>query len=287
VQLLALCISGKLRQRMLQQHGCCLMAPVVHLQLGDAEEQDAAIGTTKDVFDELFSHQLLLQLYGSISEVSLLIGGRAPVCWWPPSSLDALPSTSSITTSNGSGLGGAAGSAMAKQPAGLLAADEAPSEGPSRDPSRPASSLGDAQQQQRAAASAAAAALQTVSSVAEGLGAGSSKPAMLVALEQEVDLVAIKFQGAQVGVNLGGEGFVTEVAMAALTMDDLLVGARCPGKAHMAESSVNWEQQQQEKQQQQAEQQHQAVQQAAAATVAGDAQAPRGEEAAASAAGEA
>jgi hypothetical protein len=256
---------------------------IVHAQLGDAEEQDAAIGTTKDVFDELFSHQLLLQLYGSISEVSLLIGGRAPVCWWPPSSLEALPSTSSITTSNGSGMGGAAGPATAKQ-----AADTVPSEGPSRDPSRPASSLGDAQQQQRAAAgSAAAAALQTVSSVAEGLGAASSSssPAMLVALEQEVDLVAIKFQGAQVGVNLGGEGFVTEVAMAALTMDDLLVGARCPDKAHMAESSVNWEQQQQ-KQQQQQQQKQQQQQQAAAGVVAGAAQAPGGEEPAVGIAGE-
>jgi hypothetical protein len=266
------------------------MPPTTTLQLDDAEEQDAAIGTTKDVFDELFSHQLLLQLYGSISEVSLLIGGRAPVCWWPPSSLDALPSTSSITTSNGSGLGGAAArSATAKQPSASQIADEAPSEGPSRDPSRPASSLGEVQQQQRgAAASAAAAALQTVSSVAEGVGPASSKPAMLVALEQEVDLVAIKFQGAQVGVNLSGEGFVTEVAMAALTMDDLLVGARCPDKAHMAESSVNWEQQQQEKQQQQQEQQQQEQQQqqAAAAAVAGGAQAPGGEEPAASSAGE-
>jgi hypothetical protein len=260
------------------------------LQLGDAAEQDAAVGTTKDVFDELLSHQLLLQLYGSISEVSLLIGGRAPVCWWPPSSLDALPSTGSIATSVGSALGSAATPvAAAKQPASLPAGDAAAGEGPGQE----TSSSEDAPKQQAAASSAAAAALQTVSSVADELGpSSSSRSAMLVALEEEVDLVAIKFQGAQVGVNLGGEGFVAEVAMAALTMDDLLVGARCPDKAHMAESSVNWEQQQQEKQQekQQDQQQDEWQQQAAAAIAAAaanaaDAQAPGSEVAVPSAEG--
>jgi hypothetical protein len=242
------------------------------------------------VFDELFSHQLLLQLYGSISEVSLLIGGRAPVCWWSPSSLDALPSTSSITAS----LGSAAGPGAANQLPALQAGDVSAPEGTSNEASR----LYDAQQQQQqqrvssstSAAGAAAAALQTVSSVAEELSPGSSsKPAMLVALDQEVDLVAIKFQGAQVGVNLGGKGFEAEVAMAALTMDDLLVGARCPGKAHMAESSVNWDQQQQEKQQQQQEEEKQQEQerQAAATAAAVDAQAPGGEEPAAGAEGKA
>jgi hypothetical protein len=65
-------------------------------------------------------------------------------------------------------------------------------------------------------------------------------------LEEEVDLVAIKFQGAQVGVAVSGDGFSTEVAMAALTIDDLLAGAKNPGKAHMARSSIIWQQQQQQ-----------------------------------------
>jgi hypothetical protein len=73
----------------------------------------------------------------------------------------------------------------------------------------------------------------------------------LVPLEEEVDLVAIKFQGAQVGLTVSGDGFSTEVAMAALTIDDLLVGSRNPDKAHMARSSIVWEQQVQTPQQQQ------------------------------------
>lgn len=236
-------------------HEVVLHAVLHVLQLGESEEQDAAVGTTKDVFDELFSHQLLLQLYGSISEVSLLVGGRAPVGWWPPSGgLEALPSTGSITSVAGgkpaasmlsarlSGdVAAAAGTAPASGAVGAAPAGEAAG---GRLSSAGGAAVGLQPPTAATVVGAAAAALQTVGSVA-----ADSSLAMLVPLEEEVDLVAIKFQGAQVGVSLGGEGFITEVAMAALTMDDLLVGARNPDKAHMAESSVNWEQKQQEQRQ--------------------------------------
>lgn len=207
------------------------------MQLGEADEQDAAIGTTKDVFDELFSHQQLLQLYGSISEVSLLIGGRSPVCWWPPDNVETLPSTGSSSTSLTSPLGTTTPSRLS---AGGMAMDvDVPPRSVTASPmSQPASA-------------SAAAALAAVGSVAPGSTSNPSSARMLVQLEEEVDLVAIKFQGAQVGVTMGGDGLVTEVAMTALTMDDLLVGARNPDKAHMARSSIDWETQQKQHQQKQ------------------------------------
>jgi len=45
-------------------------------------------------------------------------------------------------------------------------------------------------------------------------------------------------------VSINGDGFTTEVAMAALTMDDLLVGAKNPDKAHMARSCIVWDEHQ-------------------------------------------
>lgn len=200
------------------------MASSCGVQLGDAEDEDAAVGTTKDVFDELFSHQLLLQLYGSISEVSLLVGGRAPVSWWPPPELDTIPSSSSLTNTMGSF------SAPATS-AGGTAKTEASTRSISPQPG---------------GTSAASAALTAVNRAATGSSAEGLS--MLVPLEEEVDLVAIKFQGAQVGVTKGGDGFITEVAMAALTVDDLLVGEKNPDKAHMARSSIDWDKHQQQQQ---------------------------------------
>lgn len=209
------------------------------MQLDESAELDASVGTTKDVFEELLSHQLLLQMYGSIPEVSLLIAGRSPVSWWPP---DGLPSRGST--------GGAAGQGPTSTAAsGPQSPTRAAGAGAGADASGSAQHVG--------ASAIAAAAVQVLAASthdskqlaqlppggsAIGIGSGSTHH-ILVPLEEEVDLVAIKFQGAQVGVTVSGDGFSTEVAMAALTMDDLLVGAKNPKKAHMARSSILWEQQ--------------------------------------------
>jgi hypothetical protein len=201
------------------------------VQLDESAELDASVGTTKDVFEELLSHQLLLQMYGSISEVSLLIAGRSPVSWWPP---DPLPSRGSASGSYG--LGASTAPAPTSQPSAAAGGGAA-------------TSSGDGKAGQAGSAGLMAAAVQALAASTEGskyAGAGTGRSLqLLVPLEEEVDLVAIKFQGAQVGVTVSGDGFSTEVAMAALTIDDLLVGARNPDKAHMARSSITWHQQQQ------------------------------------------
>lgn len=209
-------------------------------QLDESAEVDASIGTTKDVFEELLSHQLLLQMYGSISEVSLLIAGRAPVSWWPP---DHLPCKSSIGGPTGSSTA-ARGPQSPTRAAAAAAAAGAPSAA-----TQPGQQRGSASAIAAAAMEALAASTQGSHAAAAAAGASgapdssSSSSRLLVPLEEEVDLVAIKFQGAQVGLTVSGDGFSTEVAMAALTIDDLLVGGRNPGKAHMARSSIMWEQQ--------------------------------------------
>jgi hypothetical protein len=219
------------------------------MQLDESAQLDASVGTTKDVFEELLSHQLLLQLFGSISEVSLVIAGRSPVSWWPPGGLAQKRSSSSSTAAVGStGTTPAPMSPMHAAPAAAAAADGTGS-GPGR-------------------SMLASAAVQALAAAAQGAqpaaGSAGARPGLLVSLEEEVDLVAIKFQGAQVSMTISGDGFSTEVAMAALTIDDLLVGARNPGKAHMARSSIVWEQKQQQKQQDlQHQQQVPAVPQAA------------------------
>jgi hypothetical protein len=199
------------------------------VQLDDSAELDASVGTTKDVFEELLSHQLLLQMYGSISEVSLLVAGRSPVSWWPP---DNLPSRGSA--SGNTGLASRSSVASGHQ-------------SPTRTPAggQGAGQHGGVSAIAAAAVEALAASTQGSKGAAAAAGGGgsSSSARLLVPLEEEVDLVAIKFQGAQVGVTVSGDGFSTEVAMAALTIDDLLVGAKNPDKAHMARSSIVCEQQ--------------------------------------------
>lgn len=227
----------------LTQKTYCLSALLAYisclLQLDESAELDSSVGTTKDVFEELLSHQLLLQMYGSISEVSLLIAGRSPVSWWPPDSLPTRGSASGVT---GLGVGSATASG-AQSPTRAAAAAAG------------GDHSGGAQQHDggiaiaAAAVDALAASTQASRPAAGGTGIGSgsgssSSSRLLVCLEEEVNLAAIKFQGAQVGVTVSGDGFSTEVAMAALTIDDLLVGAKNAGKAHMARSSIVWEQKQ-------------------------------------------
>jgi hypothetical protein len=208
-------------------------------------EQDASVGTTKDVFEELLSHQLLLQLYGNISEVSLLIAGRSPVQWWPPDRLATLPSVGSAGSLPQAGSGAPSGQGSA-----------AASRRPTAD--EPAPAAPSASGALATATRLAATAVQAMHGAQHGTtpstssSSSSSAKGLLVGLEEEVDLVAIKFQGAQVAVTASGEGFTTEVAMAALTMDDLLVGAKNPGKAHMARSQLGGEQQGQQQGQRQA-----------------------------------
>lgn len=189
------------------------------MQLDESAELDSSVGTTKDVFEELLSHQLLLQMYGSISEVSLLIAGRSPVSWWPP---DSLPSR-----------GSASGAA------GVSTSSTAAASG-SQSPTRAAAGQGATAMAVAALDALAASAQAGRPTAAAAAGGSSSSSRLLVSLEEEVDLAAIKFQGAQVGVTVSGDGFSTEVAMAALTIDDLLVGAKNPDKAHMARSSIVW-----------------------------------------------
>eukprot|EP00775_Hariotina_reticulata_P007140 gene7140-7355_t len=226
------------------------------LELGADDQQDAAIGTTKDVFDELFSHQQLLQLYGSITEVSVTISGRAPVNWWPPGHLPSSGSLSVIIppqppAGSGSTAAAPAGGTPATDSSDPADEKSAPGAGPA---AHPAAVAGQEQVQQDPAqpaiSSAPAAAVSALSSVIDSHQHASLEAArgrevsVLVAMQEEVDLVSIKFQGAQVGVSINGDGFTTEVAMAALTMDDLLVGARNPDKAHMARSSIVWDEHQ-------------------------------------------
>jgi hypothetical protein len=227
---------------------------LIFVQLDESAELDASVGTTKDVFEELLSHQLLLQMYCSISEVSLLIAGRSPVSWWPP---DNLPSRGSA--SGNTGLASRSSVASGHQ-------------SPTRTPAgvQGAGQHGGVSAIAAAAVEALAASTQGSKESAAAAGGGSSSSArLLVPLEEEVDLVAIKFQGAQVGVTVSGDGFSTEVAMAALTIDDLLVGAKNPDKAHMARSSIVWEQQPkaQSPTQQQGSQQQQQAQQGLAAGI--------------------
>jgi hypothetical protein len=185
----------------------------VNHQLGDSLEQDASIGTTHDVFDELLSHQQLLQVYGAIPEISLLVAGRAPELWWPPPDSEVLPSSGSLNV-----LAGESTDAAATATTGPATSDS----------SRSASNL------PLVAAAAARDVLDDLEAAAPVCSA-SSRAALL---DQEVGLVAIRFQGAQLCVSVSGEGLSAEVAMAALTVDDLLVGLRNPAKAHMARSST-------------------------------------------------
>lgn len=203
------------------------------------------MGTTKDVFEELLSHQLLLQLYGSISEVSLLLAGRSPVNWWPPAALPSSGSTGSFTGAGDTPAAGTTPQALAPHQPPTDAAAAAEGAGAAAD-SYGTTAGGHTALQLAAAAvdalgSGARHHQQQPAVAAPGGQAGNGR-GLLVSLDEEVDLVAVKFQGAQVGVTVSGEGFTTEVAMAALTMDDLLVGARNPHKAHMAHSSITWEQ---------------------------------------------
>lgn len=214
------------------------------LQLDESAEADASVGTTKDVFEELLSHQLLLQMYGSISEVSLLIAGRSPVSWWPPDGIATQASASGTLAHARSS------SVQSELPLPAPAAAAAAVQGVSSGGQGHELALTPSGAGAFAAAAVDALAASTPGQQAPGGSSSSTAAGLLVPLAEEVDLVAIKFQGAQVGVTVSGDGFSTEVAMAALTIDDLLVGAKNPDKAHMAQSSTVWQQQKSPKQEQ-------------------------------------
>jgi hypothetical protein len=180
------------------------------MQMSDTSDDAGAIGTTHDVFEELLSHQLLLELSGTIPEVQLLVGGRSPTTWWPPSStgdggMDPGASVGDNLSlhSGGSSMDIDAGTAAALAAAGPGSMSERP-------PRRPLSSSSSFSRSvvSQGAASAAQAALLAAPGGPSGTG--------LTSLEEEVDLVAIRFQGARVNFVMGGDGMRVDVVMRAL-----------------------------------------------------------------------
>ncbi len=156
-----------------------------------------------DVFEEAFRHQTFVELSGHISEVALLISGRQPEIWWPS---EAPPPGGSPAQSRSISRQASKGS---RQPS---------FSGASPNPTPASGAL-------HAAAAAVAAA------------AAGGEVADLVTLEEEAQLIALRFMGAAVSVEVSSDFMRVETLMRSLDIVDLLVGAKCPAKGHMARST--------------------------------------------------
>jgi hypothetical protein len=165
-----------------------------------------------DVFEEAFRHQTFVELSGHISEVSLLISGRQPEIWWPP---EAPPPSNSPAQSRPISRQASRGrQASSRQPSFSGAGTQ------------PASPVPGTMHAATAAVSAAAAA-----------GAVPGEVADLVTLEEEVQLISLRFRGAAVSVEVSSDYMRVETLMRSLDIVDLLVGAKCPAKGYMARST--------------------------------------------------
>ncbi len=216
--------------------------------MGDEDaEEDEAIGTTKDVFEDLFSHQLLLDLSGRISEVKLLISGRPPVDWWPDGSEGekggggggAAAAGAVLDAARGGAPGGGRPQPRPTLPVALSSFDEHHlSESMSPDKQQQQPPKPPQQQPQQQPQQLPPIHTQSVKAPAAPTTPPAGPHPDLVTLEEEVPLIAISFQGASVTTVISGDGFKADMAMRRLVVDDLLVSSKVGRRVHMARSCV-------------------------------------------------